>query len=89
MGVSYERGTAVGGAWHPGCDARLARCPVPSPASEELSATQVYELKYEPSSESLHISAKWLFVNPQHPRNVKRFRGGLVFEDHRLLHHSD
>jgi len=41
-------------------------------------------LKYERSSEPLHIYVKKLVLPPLPPR----FQGGLVFKAHRLLHHS-
>ena len=61
-------------------------------------------LKYEPVSEPLHISVKQLFLKNtsraarglalpppggyQTRAFLQRFRGGLVFKDHRLLYHS-
>jgi len=70
--------------------------------------------KYEPASEPLYISAKWLFLkrelylsvqvtgaamtvfgclaHPDLPAPIvdimQWYRGGLVFEAHRLLYHS-
>ena len=58
------------------------------PESYITDYTLVYEYFIQPSYVGLHEQMPCGLVDQLLRRNVKRFRGGLVFKAHRLLYHS-
>ena len=97
------RGRHWGGARHPGCDARLVRCPVPSPALTILrcSATTLNTHEFIHHPKSTCMSSRPRRARPDTvltttvdyearalPSALTWFQGGLVFKTHRLVYHS-